>query len=65
MNAIYPIGRFFGVFLTVWKGDRHGRILPMYIGLLLLIFGAGLQEGTNSVAISVVARLILGFGLVK
>jgi sugar porter (SP) family MFS transporter len=62
MNAVYPIGKFFGVFITAWTGDRYGRKLPMYIGFLLLILGAGLQGGAHSVAMFIVARLILGLG---
>jgi MFS family permease len=62
MNSIYPIGKFFGVFATAWTGDRYGRKLPMYIGFLLLIMGAGHQGGANSVAMFIVARLFLGIG---
>ncbi|KAF2809384.1 lactose permease [Mytilinidion resinicola] len=62
MNAVYPIGKFFGVFFTAWMGDRYGRKLPMCIGFLLLILGAGLQGGAKNVAMFIIARLILGFG---
>jgi MFS family permease len=62
MNAVYPIGKFFGVFLTAWTGDRYGRKLPMYIGFLLLILGSGLQGGAHNVPMFIIARLILGFG---
>ncbi|EXJ77399.1 hypothetical protein A1O3_09625 [Capronia epimyces CBS 606.96] len=62
MNAVYPIGKFFGLFATAWLGDRYGRKLPMYFGFALLVVGAALQGAAQDVAMFIVARLLLGIG---
>lgn len=61
MNAMYPLGKFFGVFLSAFLGDRFGRKIPLYLGLTLLLLGAGLQGGSINVPMFIIARLILGF----
>jgi len=61
MNAMYPLGKWFGVFLSAFLGDRYGRKIPMYVGLTLLLLGAGLQGGARTTAMFIIARLILGF----
>jgi MFS family permease len=61
MNAMYPLGKFIGVFISAFIGDRFGRKIPMYLGLTLLILGAGLQGGSRNIPMFVIARLILGF----
>jgi MFS family permease len=62
MNAIYPVGKFFALFMTAWIGDRYGRKVPMCIGYCLLIIGAIIQAAAQNVAMFVVSRLILGIG---
>lgn len=62
VNAVYPIGKFFGVIVTAWVGDRFGRKLPMYIGLFLLILGAAVQGASQNIETFIVSRLILGIG---
>ncbi|KIW17969.1 hypothetical protein PV08_05164 [Exophiala spinifera] len=43
MNAIYAIGKYFGLFITAWLNDCYGRRLPMIIGFMLLVVGAAIQ----------------------
>jgi MFS family permease len=61
MNAIYPLGKFIRVFISAFIWDRFGRKIPMYLGLTLLILGAGLQGGSRNIPMFVIARLTLGF----
>jgi MFS family permease len=61
MNAMYPLGKFIWVFISAFIGDRFGRKIPMYLGVTLLILGAGLQGGSRNIPMFVIARLILGF----
>lgn len=60
MNAMYPLGEFFGVFRSAFLGDRFGSKFPMYLGLSLLL-GAALQGAAQSIPMFIVVRLILGF----
>ncbi|KAH0833758.1 hypothetical protein AYO21_04499 [Fonsecaea monophora] len=62
MNAIYPIGKFFGLFLTAWANDRYGRKPPIIAGLILLVIGAAIQGAAQHVAMFIIGRLVLGFG---
>ncbi|KAL6231970.1 hypothetical protein BDW75DRAFT_243398 [Aspergillus navahoensis] len=62
INAVYPVGKILGLVSSAILGDHFGRRLPFVVGLLLLIFGAGLQGGAISPSMFIVSRLILGAG---
>jgi len=62
MNAMYPVGKIFGVALSAFLGDRFGRKVPLYTGLSILLLGAALQGAAKNLPMFIIARLILGFG---
>lgn len=62
MNAIYPIGKIIGVFVSSVLCDRFGRKLPMWLGLPTMIVGAGIQGNARNLGMFMAARFILGFG---
>jgi MFS family permease len=60
MNALYPIGKILAIFPSTWLSDRFGRKVPMWIGFVLLIFGAILQACAQNVPMFLVSRFTLG-----
>ncbi|OLN83421.1 Lactose permease 11 [Colletotrichum chlorophyti] len=60
MNAIYPIGKIMGLAPTTWLADKYGRKAPMWAGFFLLLLGAALQGASNSLAMFIVSRWLLG-----
>ncbi|PGH08300.1 hypothetical protein AJ80_07896 [Polytolypa hystricis UAMH7299] len=62
INAIFPIGKFLGLFLTAWASDRYGRKLPMYTGYFLMVVGAVIQGAAQNLPMFIIARFIIGFG---
>lgn len=61
MNALFPIGKICAIFPTTWLSDRYGRKLPMWVGFILLILAAGIQGGSQNLAMFLVSRFLLGF----
>jgi len=62
MNAMYPLGKICGVLFAALLGDRYGRRIPFYIGLIILLSGAAIQASSQNVPMFIVSRLIIGFG---
>jgi len=62
MNAMYPLGKICGVVLAALLGDRFGRRIPFYFGLVILITGAIIQATSHNVPQFIISRLIVGFG---
>jgi hypothetical protein len=62
INAVYPAGKIVGLTSSAFTGDRYGRRVPFVLGLVLMLLGAGLQGGSQNLAMFIVARLILGCG---
>jgi len=62
INAMYPVGKIFGVYSAAFIGDRFGRKIPLYAGLCILMIGAAIQAASQNVPMFVIGRLILGYG---
>lgn len=58
--SIYEIGCFFGALLTVYFGDKLGRIKCMFIGCIIVIIGAVLQTTAYTVTHLAIARVFTG-----
>lgn len=62
MNAMYPLGKICGVVCAAFLGDRFGRRIPFYVGLIILLTGAAVQAAAHNTPMFIIARLIVGFG---
>ncbi|RCK64370.1 Sugar transporter STL1 [Candida viswanathii] len=60
--SIYEIGCFVGALLTVYLGDKLGRIKCMFIGCVIVIIGAVLQTTAYTVTHLAIARVFTGIG---
>ncbi|KAG0165929.1 hypothetical protein DFQ28_006538 [Apophysomyces sp. BC1034] len=60
--ALYEIGCMFGALATGKIGDILGRRNTIRLGCTILIIGAILQTASYSCAMTIVARIITGFG---
>lgn len=58
--SIYEIGCFIGALLTVYFGDKLGRIKCMFIGCIIVIIGAVLQTTAYTVTHLAIARVFTG-----
>ncbi|KAI1385480.1 general substrate transporter [Hypoxylon trugodes] len=61
MNAVYPLGKVFALFLVTYVSDRFGRKLPVLIGLVTCVGFAIMQGLSQNLATFVTARALLGF----
>lgn len=61
MNAVYPLGKVFGMIVVTYVSDRWGRKLPLLIGLVTCIAFAIMQGLAQNLATFVTARALLGF----
>jgi MFS family permease len=43
INAMYPVGKVFGVFASAFLGDRYGRKVAWVVGLFFLLVGTAIQ----------------------
>ncbi|KAF7722708.1 hypothetical protein EC973_002834 [Apophysomyces ossiformis] len=60
--ALYEIGCMFGALSTGKLGDILGRRNTIRLGCTILIIGAVLQTASYSCAMTIVARIVTGFG---
>jgi MFS family permease len=61
INGIYPIGALISLPITSMLCDKFGRKRTMTFGLLFIVIGAVLQSASQSYAMLIVSRLVLGF----
>lgn len=50
-------------YLASWVTDKHGRTLTMALGGLVSLAGAGLTAGAHNLAMLVLGRALMGFGI--
>src|SRR5450756_2457659 len=63
-NAAYPLGGVVGVFFIPSVSDRWGRKVGLAVGAAISVLGGVLQASAVSLAMFVIARLLLGMGCV-
>lgn len=61
--AIYYFGAMFGCFIGGRFGDKYGRKKAVVIGSIFTLIGGALQAGSQSAAMSLVARVVAGLGI--
>lgn len=61
LNAVYPAGKFFALFLVTYLADRIGRKTTMAIGAVTCVAFAVMQGVSQNFNTFITARAILGF----
>jgi hypothetical protein len=61
--AIYYFGAMFGCFVGGRFGDKFGRKKAVIVGSIFTLIGGALQAGSQSSAMTLVARVICGLGI--
>lgn len=64
VNASYQLGSIFGVPIAPWFAQRYGRRMSIFTGSLIMVAGALIQGFSQHVGMYIVARLLLGIGIV-
>ncbi|KAL8366513.1 hypothetical protein RB595_005011 [Gaeumannomyces hyphopodioides] len=64
VNASYQLGSIFGVPIAPWFAQRYGRRMSIFTGSLIMVVGALIQGFSQHVGMYIVARLLLGVGIV-
>ncbi|KAH7024959.1 lactose permease [Microdochium trichocladiopsis] len=64
LGSSYQLGSIFGVPLAPWVNQRFGRRVSIMFGSLVMVAGAIIQGFSQNTAMYIVARIILGFGIV-
>ncbi|PGH02596.1 hypothetical protein AJ79_07600 [Helicocarpus griseus UAMH5409] len=64
VSACYQLGSIFGVPIAPYINQTHGRRACVMIGSLIMCVGALLQGFAQHIAMYIIARMILGFGIV-
>ncbi|KAJ1324607.1 hypothetical protein MN608_10675 [Microdochium nivale] len=63
MNACYQLGTIFAVPIAPWLNDRFGRRWSIMSGSIIMMIGALIQGFAQHVAMYIIARMILGVGI--
>ncbi|KAF4980438.1 hypothetical protein FZEAL_3554 [Fusarium zealandicum] len=63
VNSSYQLGSIFVVPIAPWFAQRYGRRWSIMLGSFIMVFGAILQGFAQHVAMYIIARLILGMGI--
>ncbi|KFY08543.1 hypothetical protein V492_06138 [Pseudogymnoascus sp. VKM F-4246] len=64
MSACYQLGSIFGVPAAPYFAQRYGRRWSIMAGSIIMVVGAILQCFAQHIAMYIVSRMILGFGIV-
>jgi len=63
INSSYQLGSVFAVPIAPWFGQRFGRRWSIMAGSLIMVVGALIQGFAQHVAMYIIARMILGAGI--
>ncbi|KAH7035959.1 lactose permease [Microdochium trichocladiopsis] len=63
MNACYQLGTIFAVPIAPWLNNKFGRRWSIMSGSLIMMVGALIQGFAQHVAMYIIARIILGVGI--
>jgi len=63
VNSCYQLGSIFAVPIAPWFSQRYGRRWSIMLGSWIMVVGALLQGFAQHVAMYIIARMILGMGI--
>jgi sugar porter (SP) family MFS transporter len=63
VNSSYQLGSIFAVPIAPWFAQKYGRRMSILLGSLIMVCGALIQGFAQHVGMYIVARMILGSGI--
>ncbi|KAF1839323.1 major myo-inositol transporter iolT [Decorospora gaudefroyi] len=63
MSACYQLGSILAVPFAPWVSQKFGRRMSIFIGSVIMVVGALLQGFSQHIAMYIIARMLLGFGI--
>ncbi|EOA86795.1 uncharacterized protein SETTUDRAFT_41325 [Exserohilum turcica Et28A] len=63
MSACYQLGSILAVPVSPWLNQRYGRRMSIFVGSIIMVTGAILQGFAQHVGMYIIARMLLGFGI--
>ncbi|TPX17547.1 uncharacterized protein E0L32_003190 [Thyridium curvatum] len=63
VNSCYQLGSIFAIPIAPWFAEKYGRRWSIMLGSLIMVVGALLQGFAQHVGMYIVARMILGMGI--
>lgn len=64
INAVYPVCKILGLVPATLISDKWGRKMPIYLGLVALVFGPAIQAASMNLPMFIVSRGLIGFATV-
>lgn len=64
INAVYPVCKILGLVPATLISDKWGRKVPIYLGLVALVFGPAIQAASMNLPMFIVSRGLIGFATV-
>jgi sugar porter (SP) family MFS transporter len=63
MSSCYQLGSILAVPVAPWLSQRYGRRMSVFVGSVIMVIGAILQGFAQHIAMYIIARMLLGFGI--
>ncbi|KAK4554049.1 hypothetical protein LTR86_008890 [Recurvomyces mirabilis] len=63
ISSSYQLGSIIAVPVAPWFNQKYGRRMSVFAGSVIMVIGAIIQGFSQHVAMYIVARIILGFGI--
>lgn len=64
LSSSYQLGSIFGVPIAPWMNQRYGRRWSIMTGSWIMVIGAIIQGLAQHIAMYIIARILLGIGIV-
>ncbi|KNG48898.1 major myo-inositol transporter iolT [Stemphylium lycopersici] len=63
MSSCYQLGSILAVPVAPWLSQRYGRRMSIFVGSVIMVIGALLQGFAQHIGMYIIARMLLGFGI--
>ncbi|RMZ70757.1 lactose permease [Pyrenophora seminiperda CCB06] len=63
MSSCYQLGSICAVPVAPWLSQRYGRRMSVFVGSVIMVIGALLQGFAQHIGMYIIARMLLGFGI--
>ncbi|KAI4952081.1 hypothetical protein J4E91_003543 [Alternaria rosae] len=63
MSSCYQLGSILAVPVAPWLSQKYGRRMSIFVGSAIMVIGALLQGFAQHIGMYIIARMLLGFGI--
>ncbi|KAH6861968.1 major myo-inositol transporter iolT [Alternaria alternata] len=63
MSSCYQLGSILAVPVAPWLSQKYGRRMSIFVGSAIMVVGALLQGFAQHIGMYIIARMLLGFGI--